>query len=610
MVDTSISTIKDLIIKIYNPAEHRTPGGGPGGGRFAPGQVTDKPQAQPRINGWVRVQHGDAGGPAPKRPEPEAMPSGWIPEPKWIEGQHIWEARGEALWAAHEWRDPAQGPETVHYTDIKAGDVFGSGFKMLALSDPVSDDETGKKFTIEVQHIEPNGTLSEPYSYRVTGRLTVNRIGRLKDTSPKPLQFEQNLKGEGKVFHADGRQIGTFKKLDNGTFQVTHIDENGKESSAFTTFHSRKAAINNIAFVHNLALLEKETADIPPRTSYSDPISEMIRLAKNSVMARRNESAIDHIGDAIFTAHEMEHNALAAHLQDIAQGIEKGGISPHMRTDLSSMERLKAQRETLRASVADKIKVFGPEYERRVNDLIDTITSNPTANVKPGAGVVGDTTIFTYENGGKAVRKHQDALLQDREEAASLVAHAMGIPAPIVLRTAPNEIHIEFVHAPTRSEAYSAIPNFSDKMEESIINSPQGQLVGLFDRIIGNGDRNPGNWMISDNGPVPIDHGLAFNSDFNKVAPGQLMASAYRTFTRHDPAFDPSQYKNWISQLRQLEKFFKRFENPKRTGPRSWWNGQGWYDRMLKELEYWLNQSRSTHPNEDVLPQPKPKPRG
>lgn len=579
---------KDLIIKVFNPAEHRG-----FHGHWAPGQVTQGRQPSSRINGWVRMQRGSAGGHAG---EPQGMPTGWIPEPLWLEGQQIWEQRGEAIWAAHEWRDPAQGPETVHFIDIHPGDVFSTGgFQMLARSPAIPDDSIGKKFNIKVQHINPNGSLSEPYNFRVTGRLTTDRIGRLAQSSPKALEFETTGKNSGKIFHANGQEIGSFTKLKNGQFSVTQVDSQGRVHKFPQTFYTRRSAINAVGFAHNMQLLEAEAAKLPAPPGRRS-LAEMINDARDSLMTDHRGAVILDLEGALRTATEEGHGVIARHVQDMLHGITHNGVEPNLRRDISQLEKLKARKKELLESVQDRMNILGSDYKGRIERLIETISSGPTTDlVKPGSGVVADATIFHHQNGEKAVRKIQHPMINDAEEAASLVAHAIGANAPVIVRTSPTEIHVEFVNGPTASEAIAgAIPNFAD-IKNEIINSPAGQLLGMVDRLVSDGDRNNGNWIIVDGQPVGIDRGGAFNLNFKTSQPGNdVLMHAWRTFTRHDPAFSVSQFKEWRDQLQLLEKVFRQFE-----GRGVEWSGQDWFDRMMREFDFWMDAARSTHPIPD-----------
>lgn len=610
---------KDLIIKVFNPAEHRG-----FHGHFAPGQVTEgrQPHPRPQLNGWVQTHRGDGGG----NPEPQGMPTGWIPEPLWIEGQQIWEARGEAIWAAHEWRPLAAGPETTHYVNIKAGDVFRTGreggFVMVAQSAPQPSDSIGKKFNIPVRHVEPNGTLSEPYNYRVTGRLETYRIGRLKDTTPRPLQFEEDTKGNATVFHANGQKLGEIKQLKSGNFSVFAVNEKGQLQQVFRPFTERQSAINVLGFIHNLRVLEEEAAKLPPGAPYHIPLSEQIHEGLQKIMSQSDHAAIAHLQEMAQFAHEDGHDVIANHLDHLVTGIKAGGMKPHLRLSQAAAKRtaeeIAAHKAELKRSVAEQVKVLGAAYQKRVHDLIDTITSEPTAGDKPKSGNVARTTILSYENGQKSVRKIQDAMVNDAEEAALLVAHAIGANVPVAVRVNDTELHLEFIDGPTAAEPFSShggllfssVPGLTMDTLDQLIDSPAGRLIGFADRLTGNWDRNSGNWMITGEPgnlqPAGIDWGMAFRELWN-VEPGRLVHGfGDNPFVKADPAFDLAQFKEWRTQLQNLESVFRRFEGPLR-GREEWWAGHEWWDRMMQEFDHWENAARSNHPNVDVLPQPKPK---
>jgi hypothetical protein len=59
-----------------------------------------------------------------------------------------------------------------------------------------------------------------------------------------------------------------------------------------------------------------------------------------------------------------------------------------------------------------------------------------------------------------------------------------------------------------RAEGHNA-----EELRARIVASDQGRIIGLFDTLIANADRNGGNWMITkDDRVIPIDHGHAFPS--------------------------------------------------------------------------------------------------
>lgn len=126
------------------------------------------------------------------------------------------------------------------------------------------------------------------------------------------------------------------------------------------------------------------------------------------------------------------------------------------------------------------------------------------------------TELVTLADGTRVVRKSgvtadvPDAL--DAEQAASLVARALGLRAPRVYRNEPDSIWMEYVSdALTADELRETDPAQWEARNAAALDHNDGALVGLLDALISNTDRNAGNWMLTEDGQtVPIDHGHAY----------------------------------------------------------------------------------------------------
>jgi hypothetical protein len=138
------------------------------------------------------------------------------------------------------------------------------------------------------------------------------------------------------------------------------------------------------------------------------------------------------------------------------------------------------------------------------------------------------TELLTLADGTRVVRKSgvtadvPDAL--DAEQAASLVARALGLRAPRVYRNAPDSIWMEYVDdAITAEELRETDPAEWDARNRAALDLDDGSLVGLLDVLISNQDRNTGNWMMTADGrTIPIDHGHSYTvlgADFETYLP-------------------------------------------------------------------------------------------
>lgn len=122
-----------------------------------------------------------------------------------------------------------------------------------------------------------------------------------------------------------------------------------------------------------------------------------------------------------------------------------------------------------------------------------------------------------YRDGGQIVRKHTASRAgsadvrnptdqADAEQLAVLVAHALGLRAPAVVRSGEHEIEMEHIDGVVGNEHDPEVYGPTPEQMRSL----DGQLMGILDQIINNMDRNSGNYLLAGDRIVPIDHSLAF----------------------------------------------------------------------------------------------------
>lgn len=152
--------------------------------------------------------------------------------------------------------------------------------------------------------------------------------------------------------------------------------------------------------------------------------------------------------------------------------------------------------------------------------LADHIASGVTAAHQLGGGMSARTELVTFADGSHAVRKtvlnddvRDPVDTQDAEELSAKFAATLGVDAPEVVRTAPNEVYLAYVaDGVTGMERYGVISNNTDV--DALAATDAGRRLGLFDVAQGNVDRNGGNWIVDDSGNLTaIDHGLAWMVD-------------------------------------------------------------------------------------------------
>ena len=137
-------------------------------------------------------------------------------------------------------------------------------------------------------------------------------------------------------------------------------------------------------------------------------------------------------------------------------------------------------------------------------------------------GKQATTKLVTYNDGSRWVHKdfHQPATAGDRvrgtddlansEEAASLVAQAVGARSPVVVRTGRNSVAMPYV---------SNAGTYKDKP------MPSDRHIGLLDGLTANNDRNEGNLLATPDGPVAIDHSETWRHPGGRWEVGSKLAS-------------------------------------------------------------------------------------
>jgi hypothetical protein len=169
--------------------------------------------------------------------------------------------------------------------------------------------------------------------------------------------------------------------------------------------------------------------------------------------------------------------------------------------------------------------------------LARIVEHGTVANNKPlSGGLMGEVQLRTYNDGTKTVWKQAKTIgnvsakqQSDAEELAPLIAHALGLRAPTVVRASGDTVHMEFVDNARSTAELEVVDN-------SLLGSTEGRMIGLLDLLTSNADRNAGNVMVLDGGKgiVPIDHGLAFryirgeyDRDDNPARPDRGISSGY-----------------------------------------------------------------------------------
>jgi 2'-5' RNA ligase len=244
-------------------------------------------------------------------------------------------------------------------------------------------------------------------------------------------------------------------------------------------------------------------------------------------------------------------NQVGAHLESAA--ITRGGTNERSRTGAPDVPAASPWHGDLTPS------------QQRVSE----IAASPLITRKRQGGAMGVVSLDARDEGSivsKDVASRpgsadvRDPLEQaDAEQLAPLVAEALGLRAPAVVRTDRHKLEMEFVEGFT-GDAENPMASAPPPQD---LRSSDGQRMGILDRAINNYDRNMGNYVRTVDGRlVPIDHSMAFfagdaamprfstyNLDVTESEAAQMRAQieALR------PEFDRLRRGQWLDET--LERF-------------------------------------------------------
>lgn len=241
-------------------------------------------------------------------------------------------------------------------------------------------------------------------------------------------------------------------------------------------------------------------------------------------------------------------------------------------------------------------------WHRSINGIEDLARAveeeQPVERRALTGGVSADTELETYADGSRVVRKSGGN--PDAEQAASMIARALGLRAPRIYRNSASSVHMEFIGDARTADQIGALNRAGDmswgdlvQQRAAALESTEGHLIGLLDIMVTNGDRNAGNWMLTRDGQViPIDHGHAFRGV--RIMPSGRpvvdvgMASGpfverLRDGRKFAPTrFTPADVDEMVARLRELEPDFEHIGKA------------GWLRYALAVLEVLRPQANGT----------------
>lgn len=369
---------------------------------------------------------------------------------------------------------------------------------------------------------------------------------------------------------------------------LRELDARAKEQQNFEWREDRKTAIGATRKSATSAKrdLEKLHQQDLSEQSFSDRAA---RLADDVVMADQGWRPIS--PPLRLAAAELANGDLTAASKMLVNAREAAGSQPRasrarqFEKDIADLhaEITVARQKQLAAAISDSpvepstaTGILGDIQNERNQvsaRLVNAIKSGVRSKKSPTVrGTIGETSIVTFGDGSKWVHKSANRADGDKEELASMVARAMGVRAPAVVRDPLDKdaVYMTFVNGKTAVERGISHKN--------IMNNRYGpeaadsmRRIGLMDYLIKNGDRHGGNFMIDqDEMPVGIDHGMAWGP----YAPKGSRVS--ENITQDD--FSPEYYAQIRQNLEALKPEFDRVASSQ----------QLYHRTMMKQLDKWL----------------------
>lgn len=190
----------------------------------------------------------------------------------------------------------------------------------------------------------------------------------------------------------------------------------------------------------------------------------------------------------------------------------------------------------------------------------------------------GAVSVVKLKDDGKGVFKTESGVTRDPnlEQIAYLVDRILGfhlVPTTVMRRVSGRKGSLQYFVEDAKTE-YEMTAGAEIK-EEMI-------TLGLFDYIIGNVDRNGGNWLVAHQKVWAIDHGMAFDENPVRICgtdrlvgreiPQKLRARLLEFFTQHGEEtlhtllVQQLGKKNARNVMRRLQKVRKFVEQGKFPG--------------------------------------------
>lgn len=242
----------------------------------------------------------------------------------------------------------------------------------------------------------------------------------------------------------------------------------------------------------------------------------------------------------------------------------------------------KAAKTVKKAAASADAKGDWRQHHADRREWITKIARTAVVSSEPlGGGWSAATNLDEHTDGAQLVRKSfpdndlirsPDAQV-DAEYLGALVAAAIGVNAPAVVRSDASTVLMEYVpDAKTGAQFPGGVP------PSAIVDSDAGRLVGLLDIILANGDRNSGNWLVTKDGSlVAIDHGLGFTDKVSIGPFGGHFSNAAGNNWAETNDMSPGDMAEMRSRLESIQAEFDDL------GRRAWWDEMMWKFARIEE---------------------------
>ncbi len=350
---------------------------------------------------------------------------------------------------------------------------------------------------------------------------------------------------------------------------------------------------------------ENATVRMPAAIRIGGRDLDGIHIDDPSLARPKQFSAVDIAQEIVNRRDGKPGDPMMAGLSDADLNAEMGGrlADPITARDVAAEVPEYRPSRPIKAAAKATSAPAASDYEARQTKLAGFADRKPTKTTKPTGGSRSDVRIEEHGD-EKVVRKtHRDARDTDAEILAPEVIEAFGGRSAATTRTGDRSVLMEHIPGQTYEEKYPGL--FSDEDLRRYTDTDEGVLTGLADYVMGNDDRNEGNWVSTPDGHiVAIDNDSAFKKQRGIDPPasffGEFLQDPRTRDLRDQIDVSPEDLALIRTRLRKLKPKFDA------AGRSAWYRGM---DRRLKELEKRAaGTKRRIHGPDDKVPAAKAVP--